>query len=143
MSVERLLRTKGSAVVTIRPDATLADVTHELAAGNFGALIVSDDGRSVNGIISERDVVRTLANEGASALDRKVRDVMTTEVVTCSPSDRVDDMMEVMSNRRFRHLPVVRDGELCGVISMTDLMRKRLDDIEHEASAMRDFIVGR
>jgi CBS domain-containing protein len=143
MSVERLLRTKGSAVVTIRPDATLADVTHELAVGNFGALIVSEDGRSVNGIISERDVVRTLANEGASALDRKVRDVMTTEVVTCAPSDRVDDMMEVMSNRRFRHLPVVRDGELCGVISMTDLMRKRLDDIEHEANAMRDFIAGR
>jgi CBS domain-containing protein len=143
MTVERLLRTKGSAVVTIRPDATLADVTHELAAGNFGALVVSEDGRSVAGIISERDVVRTLAKEGASGLDRKVRDVMTADVVTCAPGDRVDDMMTVMSNRRFRHLPVVRDGELCGVISMTDLMRKRMDEIEHEANAMRDFIAGR
>ena len=143
MTVERLLRTKGNAVVTIRPDASLADASHELAARNIGALVVSEDGREVSGIISERDVVRSLANGGASALDRKVRDVMTTEVVTCAPADRVDDMMAVMANRRFRHLPVMQDGVLCGVISMTDLMRKRIDEIQHEADAMRSFITGR
>ena len=142
MTVEKLLRTKGSTVVTIRPDASLADATHELAAGNFGALIVSADGREVIGIISERDIVRSLAKEGASALDRKVSDVMTIEVFSCAPSDRVDDMMAVMSNRRFRHMPVIENGVLCGVISMTDVMRKRIDEIQHEADAMRTFITG-
>ena len=142
MTVEKLLRTKGSTVVTIGPDASLADVTHELAAGNFGALIVSADGREVIGIISERDIVRSLAKEGASALDRKVSDVMTTEVFSCAPSDRVNDMMAVMSNRRFRHMPVIENGVLCGVISMTDVMRKRIDEIQHEADAMRTFITG-
>ena len=142
MTVEKLLQTKGSTVVTIRPDASLADVTHELAAGNFGALIVSANGREVIGIISERDIVRSLAKEGASALDRKVSDVMTTEVFSCAPSDRVDDMMAVMSNRRFRHMPVIENGVLCGVISMTDVMRKRIDEVQHEADAMRTFITG-
>jgi CBS domain-containing protein len=143
MTVERLLRIKGHEVVTIRPDASLADVAHKLSVGKFGALIVSDDGRSVQGIISERDLVRTLAENGASALDQKVEDVMTREVVTCSVKDKADHVMAVMSHRRFRHLPVVENGVLCGVISMTDLMRHRLDEVEVEANHMREMIAGR
>ena len=143
MTVERLLRIKGREVVTIAPRATLADVTHELSAGKFGALIVSEDGRTIQGIISERDVVRTIAEHGASALDLKVEEVMTRDVVTCAVKDKVDHLMAVMSHRRFRHLPVVENGILCGVISMTDVIRHRLDEVEGEASQLRDFIAGR
>ena len=143
MTVERLLRIKGHEVVTIRPQATLADVAHELSVGKFGALIVSEDGRSVLGIISERDLVRAIAAHGASALDLKVEQEMTRDVVTCAIKDKVDHLMAVMSHRRFRHLPVVENGVLCGVISMTDVMRHRLDEVEVEASHMRDFIAGR
>lgn len=143
MTVERLLRIKGREVVTIRPDALLADVAHKLSAGKFGALIVSEDDRTIQGIISERDLVRTVAEKGASALDQKVEDVMTREVITCSVKDKVDHVMAVMSHRRFRHLPVVENGVLCGVISMTDLMRHRLDEVEVEANHMRDMIAGR
>ncbi|NBC33379.1 MAG: CBS domain-containing protein [Alphaproteobacteria bacterium] len=143
MTVERLLRIKGREVVTIRPDAPLADVAHKLSEGKFGALIVSEDGRTIQGIISERDLVRTIAEQGASALDQKVADVMTREVVTCSVKDKSDHVMAVMSHRRFRHLPVVENGVLCGVISMTDLMRHRLDEVEVEANHMRDMIAGR
>ena len=143
MTVERLLRIKGHEVVTIRPQATLADVAHELSAGKFGALIVSEDGRSIQGIISERDLVQAVAAHGASALDLKVEEVMTRDVVTCAVQDKVDHLMAVMSHRRFRHLPVVENGVLCGVISMTDVMRHRLDEVEVEASHMRNFIAGR
>ena len=143
MTVERLLRIKGRDVVTIDAQATLADVTHELSAGNFGALIVSADGRTVQGIISERDVVRAIAARGASTLDVKVEEIMTREVVTCGLKDKVDHVISVMSHRRFRHLPVVENGILCGVISMTDVMRHRLDEVEVEANQLRDFIAGR
>lgn len=143
MTVERLLRIKGREVVTIGSQATLADVTHELSAGKFGALIVSEDGRTIQGIISERDVVRSIAAQGANALDLKVEAVMTREVVTCAVKDKVDHVIAVMSHRRFRHLPVVENGLLCGVISMTDVMRHRLDEVEVEANQLRDFIAGR
>ena len=143
MTVEKLLKTKGTRVVTIKPTASVRDVTRELAAGNFGALIVSKNGKAVDGIISERDVIRAMSEQGPEALALKVSAVMTREVVTCSPKDKLDDVLSIMSHRRFRHLPVVDDGGLAGVISMTDLMRKRMEDIQHEADAMRQFITGR
>jgi len=143
MTVEKLLKMKGTQVVTIKPTASLRDVTRELAAGNFGALVVSKDDKAVVGIISERDVIRAISEKGSDALNLKVSSVMTKEVVTCAPKDKLDDVLSVMSHRRFRHLPVVEGDVLAGVISMTDLMRKRMEDIQHEADAMRQFITGR
>lgn len=143
MTVAKLLKAKGTKVVTIKPTATLRDVIRELNTGNFGALIVSKDGKSVVGIISERDVIRALSQHGGDGLNLKVSAVMTKEVVTCAPQDKLDDVLSVMSHRRFRHLPVVEDGALAGVISMTDLMRKHMEDVQQEAEAMRQFITGR
>ena len=140
MTIQSLLTEKGSEVVTISADKTLKQAADALAARNFGSLIVSETGRSVDGILSERDIVRAFASKGAAAMETKVGDVMTREVVTCQRSDRIDRIMGVMSTRKFRHIPVIEDGELVGVISMTDIMRRRLQDVEHEATALREFI---
>ena len=142
MTVESILKTKGTDVVTIRPTATIADAAQALAEGKFGILVVSENGTAVEGILSERDIVQALARHGASTLDLSVDQVMTRDVIICSRKDRINDMMAVMSQKRIRHLPVVEDGKLAGVISMTDAMRARIDDVEHEATALRDFIAG-
>ena len=142
MTVESILKTKGTDVVTIRPTATIADAAQALAEGKFGILVVSERGETVEGILSERDIVQALARHGASTLDLPVDQVMTRDVIICSRKDRINDMMAVMSQKRIRHLPVVEDGKLAGVISMTDAMRARIDDVEHEATALRDFIAG-
>ena len=142
MTVESILKTKGTDVVTIRPTATIADAAQALAEGKFGILVVSENGTTVEGILSERDIVQAIARHGASTLDLSVDQVMTRDVIICSRKDRINDMMAVMSQKRIRHLPVVEDGKLAGVISMTDAMRARIDDVEHEATALRDFIAG-
>jgi CBS domain-containing protein len=142
MDVEAILRNKGRAVATIGPEATVGDAIDALREQNIGALVVSDDGAGVDGIISERDIVHALARHGEALLALAVAEVMTRPVVTCDPQDTVADLMAEMTNRRIRHLPVVRNGELCGIVSIGDLVKSRLDEIEDEARSLRSFIVG-
>jgi CBS domain-containing protein len=142
MNVETILRNKGNRVTTISSDATIADAVESLRRNGIGALVVSDDGDSVDGILSERDIVAALANDGALLLSRPVAEVMTRGVMVCDPQDTVAELMSEMTNRRMRHFPVVADGKLCGIVSIGDLVKSRLDEIEFEASSMRSFIAG-
>lgn len=140
MRVKLILKDKGTAVETVRPDATIAEVVDQLKSKRIGVLVVSADGRSVDGIISERDVVTGLAEHGASLLDRRVDDLMTKEVRTCSAEDTVDGVMALMTDRRIRHVPVVQDGVLAGIVSIGDAVKNRLRELESEASHLRDYI---
>jgi CBS domain-containing protein len=142
MDVETILRSKGRAVATIRPDDTVGAAVEALVSGNIGALVASEDGEAVDGIISERDIVHALARHGPALLAQKVAEVMTRPVVTCDPTESVAELMAEMTNRRIRHLPVVRDGRLCGIVSIGDVVKNRLDEIEYEARSLRSFIAG-
>jgi CBS domain-containing protein len=142
MNVETILRGKGRAVATIRPDETVGDAVAALVSGNIGALVASENGEKVDGIISERDIVHALAHHGAGLLSLTVAEVMTRSVVTCDPTESVAELMAEMTNRRIRHLPVVRDGRLCGIVSIGDVVKNRLDEIEFEAHSLRSFIAG-
>jgi CBS domain-containing protein len=142
MNVETILRSKGRAVTTIGPEATAAAAVAALCEHNIGALVVSDDGIGVDGIVSERDIVHALARHGGGLLALSVAEIMTRPVVTCGPDDTIAELMAKMTNRRLRHLPVLRDGRLWGIVSIGDLVKHRLDEIEFEASSLRSFIVG-
>ena len=142
MNVETILRNKGNRVTTIRPEATIADAVESLRRHGIGALVVSENGDGVDGILSERDIVSGLAEDGASLLSRPVGEVMTRTVLTCEPQDTVAELMAEMTNRRIRHFPVVTDGKLCGIISIGDVVKSRLDEVEFEASSLRSFIAG-
>jgi len=109
---------------------------------NIGALVVSEDGERVDGIISERDIVHGLADHGSALLALNVAEAMTRRVTTCDPADSVADLMAEMTNRRIRHLPVVDQGRLVGIVSIGDLVKNRLDEIEYEARSLRSFIAG-
>ncbi|MBV9824521.1 MAG: CBS domain-containing protein [Alphaproteobacteria bacterium] len=142
MNVQGILQQKGDAVTTIRPDATVADAVETLDRERIGALIVSEDGEGVDGVLSERDIVMALARHGDDLLSRSVDSVMTRAVVTCEPADSVGDLMAEMTSRRIRHFPVVADGRLCGIVSIGDLVKSRLDEVEFEANSLRSFIAG-
>ena len=142
MNVEAILRSKGRAVATIRPDETVGAAVEQLISRNIGALVVSGDGTSVDGIVSERDIVHGLTDRGADLLSLKVAEVMTRNVVTCDLADTVDQLMAEMTNRRIRHFPVVEDGRLCGIVSIGDVVKSRLDEVEYEARSLRSFIAG-
>jgi CBS domain-containing protein len=142
MNVETILRNKGNWVATIRPDATVADAVDMLHRERIGAIVVSEDGYNVDGILSERDVVSALADSGGQLLSRTVDDIMTRNVITCDPSDTVGGLMAEMTNRRIRHFPVITDGRLCGIVSIGDLVKNRLDEVEFEAQSLRSFIAG-
>lgn len=143
MNVQSILSTKGSAVVTISPDASLAEATAVLREKGFGALVASVDGSSIDGIVSERDIVRALADDGAATLDRDVASCMSTEVFTCEPNDSIDALMAMMTERRIRHLPAVdADGNLTGMISIGDVVKCRLGELERENDQLHDYIQG-
>ncbi len=141
MLVGQILATKGSKVVTTRPDATIAEVAKLLRREKIGAVVVTEAG-ALCGIISERDVARGLADHGAELLEMKVGQLMTREVVTCAPEDSVDHLRETMTARRFRHLPVLRDGEMVGIVSIGDVVKHRLDELEAETHQLQDYIAG-
>ncbi|HYH32952.1 MAG TPA: CBS domain-containing protein [Pseudonocardia sp.] len=141
MRIADVLRNKGNAVATVAPDATVADLVGELAAHNVGALPVVDGGRLV-GIVSERDVVRRLHAGGRGLLEARVAEIMTTEVTTCTPNDDVTDLAAVMTARRFRHLPVVVEDELTGIVSIGDLVKARIDLLESERAQLQNYIAG-
>jgi CBS domain-containing protein len=142
MNVETILRNKGSAVATIAPHATVRDAAALLRRERIGALVVSGDHARVDGILSERDIVHGLADRGASLLDATVDALMTRRVFTCTPLDSVGDLMAMMTERRIRHIPVLRDGMLAGIISIGDVVKHRLDEMEYETSSLRSFIAG-
>ena len=143
MNVQTILSSKGTEVATIAPSATLAAAAEELRERGFGALIASADGRSLDGIISERDIVRALAAHGASTLERDVASCMSSEVFTCSPSDSIDALMSLMTDRRIRHVPVLAgDGALSGMISIGDVVKFRLGELERENDQLHDYIQG-
>jgi CBS domain-containing protein len=143
MNVDGILRSKGARVVTIRPDASVADLVAGLRDAGIGAMVVSTDGRAVDGIVSERDVVRALAQHGGRVVDRPVSDLMTRNVVTCSPGDSVKQLMTEMTRRRIRHLPVVANGTLVGIVSIGDVVKNRLEEMETETNVLREAYIGR
>ena len=140
MNVQAILGTKGAAVVTITDGVSLADAAMTLRDKSIGALVVSNDGQHIDGILSERDVVRALANHGASVLGRPVSSAMSKDVVTCRADDAVESLMLSMTERRIRHLPVVDDdGLLGGVISIGDVVKARLGQLEAENRQLYDY----
>ena len=140
MRVSTIIQSKGTIVYTIAPDATVADAVARLRDLRIGALVVSGDGGAIDGIVSERDIVHGLAEDGTGLLDRKVADLMTVEVVTCAPEDTGRGVLGYMTERRIRHVPVVEDGRLTGMVSIGDVVKSRLDEIMREAEALRDYI---
>lgn len=140
MIVKSILSEKGSGVVIIEPTATLADATRVLAEKGIGALVVTGAGERVIGIISERDIVRTLAQQGAKALQLPLTEAMTRKVVTCTAEESVSTIMERMTTGKFRHVPVVEAERLVGIISIGDVVKLRVAEMELEQSALRDYI---
>jgi CBS domain-containing protein len=140
MHVAAILKDKGRAVETARPDAKLMDVARKLAAKRIGAVVIIDRHGDVAGIVSERDIIRALATDGAESLEWPVAEVMTRDVLTCNDGDTLDHLMSQMTARRFRHLPVINDGTLSGIVSIGDVVKHHIAEVEMEASAMRDYI---
>jgi CBS domain-containing protein len=141
MTVKTIMSRKGSNVVTIEPTATLKSAVATLAEHRIGAVIITGADRQVAGILSERDIVRALAQRGAAALEETVGQIMTRKVVTCTESDTVGNIMELMTGGKFRHLPVVERSRLVGVISIGDVVKYRLEEMEQESKALRDYIL--
>jgi len=142
MNVETILRNKGRNVITIRPEAKVAGAVALLRRHGIGALVVSTDGATIDGILSERDIVQALADHGDRTLGLEVAQLMSRRVVTCKLADTVADLMALMTERRIRHLPVAEGGRLSGMISIGDVVKNRLDEVESEATSMREFIAG-
>ena len=142
MTIACILAQKGRDVATIQPVQTLRDVVGVLAAKHIGALIVVDAAGTMHGIVSERDVVRVIAKHGCDALDEPVSKFMTTNVVTTLEDEAVISAMQKMSKGRFRHMPVMGDGRLVGMISTGDAIKYRLEQMEQEQSALREYIAG-
>lgn len=143
MNVDGILRAKGANVVTIRPDASVGRLVDGLREERIGAMIVSEDGRTVLGIISERDVVRGLAERGPRILEATVAELMTRQVFSCTPQDTVKHVMAEMTKRRIRHLPVLADGVLSGIVSIGDVVKNRLEEMETETNVLREAYIGR
>ena len=141
MRVSEMLSEKGDLVVTVHPDTSLEQAAKQLARYGFGVLVCSEDGKVVSGILSERDIVRKIAEVGAGGLNIKTRSIMTRHVHTCVGDDTVEDLMRLMTEHRFRHVPVVDENEhVCGIISMSDLVKRRVAELEAETEQLQTFI---
>ena len=143
MQVAKILARKGADVFTIEPDASVAVAVAVLGERRVGALIVSSDGTTVAGIVSERDVVRRLAELGPAVLDQPVSAVMTADVVTCTPAATTEELMGVVTERRIRHVPVLADDRLAGLVSIGDVVAARVRELEEEAQLLHDYISAR
>ena len=139
MTVRSILNTKGHHIVSVEPDAKLAAAIRLLGEKKIGAVLVMNQTR-LEGILSERDIVRVLGERGASALDAPVSEVMTRKVVTCKETDTVAELMEMMTMGKFRHLPVIDNGKVVGLISIGDVVKRRVQEYESEQEALRDYI---
>lgn len=139
MTVAHIINEKGRDVVTTKPNVSLAEVAALLSEKRIGAAVVVENDQ-IQGIISERDVVRALARFGSEALRKLASDCMTSRVVTCRPEDTINDVMFKMTSGRFRHLPVVIDGRLGGIVSIGDVVKRRIEEVEREANQIREYI---
>ena len=142
MKVADILRVKGSAVKTVTSDVTALELSERLRAEHIGAMIVSNDGRSIDGIISERDLAYGLAAHGGMLPKIAVSELMTKVVVVCSPEDSITDVMKLITQRRIRHLPVKDGDQLVGIISIGDVLKHRLDEMQLEANVLRDYAIA-
>jgi CBS domain-containing protein len=140
MNVATVIQHKGGNVVTARPDSSIAEICNLLRSARIGAVVISPDRVRVEGIVSERDIVRALAEHGVAALSKTAADLMTRDVITCAPDEDVAGLMTVMTTGRFRHVPVCDEGALVGIVSIGDVVRVRVDEIEHEAEALRTYV---
>lgn len=140
MNVGLILKSKGRAVSTVRPNATLLDVAKKLGPKKIGAIVVVGENGQVAGIISERDVIRAISEHGAHALSMMVSEVMTRSVVACQETSEIDELMETMTKGRFRHLPVIEDEALVGIISIGDVVKYHIAEVQMEVSAMRNYL---
>jgi CBS domain-containing protein len=140
MRISEVLRRKGGEVVTIEPEANVRRLLTLLSRHNIGAVVVSTDGTAIEGIVSERDIVRRLGERGAGLLDQPVSSIMTATVRTCAPGDRVEDLRATMTEHRIRHVPVVRDGSLVGIVSIGDVVKSAIAELESEREQLVDYI---
>lgn len=140
MLIGTILRDKGSDVMTVAPEATVRELLAKLAEHNIGAVVVSSDGVTIAGIVSERDVVRRLHDRGAEVLEEPVSSIMTAEVRTVSPGSNVDELRRTMTTHRFRHLPVVENGRLVGIVSIGDVVKSAIEELETEKASLVDYL---
>lgn len=140
MFVSEILKSKGSDVFTIKGDRSIDELAKELVGRRIGAAVVVDGGKALIGVISERDIVYAIAEHGAACLDRKVADLMTADVVTCTPDTGIVEVMNQMTRRRIRHLPVIENGRLAGLVSIGDVVKQRIASAEREAAQLREYI---
>ena len=140
MNVATILKAKGTAVETASADLTLMDAAQVMVAKRIGAIVIVDNSGRIVGIISERDIIRELATHGAQASKRPVSAAMTRTVITCARDDTLDDLMGQMTSRRFRHLPVIEADELVGIVSIGDVVKHHIAEVEMEKTALRDYI---
>ena len=142
MLVSQILKQKPQGVITALPTATIAELAALLAEKKIGAVVVTTDGKTVQGIVSERDVVRVLGQTGAVSLSQPVSSIMTSKVITCTPEDSADGVLHLMTDGRFRHLPVIVGGHLVGFISIGDVVKARLSELAMEKDALEGMIKG-
>ena len=140
MNVATVLKAKGRAVATAHTETVLKDIAIQLAQKKIGAIVVVDDRDEVVGIVSERDLVRAIASGGHEVLQTPVTDSMTRDVITCGEERTIDELMELMTKGRFRHVPVVNNGKLIGLVSIGDVVKNHIAEVEMEVSAMRDYL---
>jgi len=140
VTVRVILSVKGRDVATIRPEAPIADAVKLLSEKKIGAVVISGPDQGVAGILSERDIVRALSKHGSGALTHTVGSVMTRKVVTCTAEETISALMQRMTTGRFRHVPVVEHGRLVGIVSVGDVVKHRLEELEHESQALREYI---
>ncbi|HWM01685.1 MAG TPA: CBS domain-containing protein [Actinophytocola sp.] len=140
MRIADLLRHKGSDVATVPPGISVAGLLDDLARHNVGAMVVCDDTGALVGIVSERDVVRRLNERGAELLHAPVSEIMTTSVVTCEPTENLDRLAEIMTERRIRHMPVVTEGRLVGIVSIGDVVKSRIRQLESDREQLESYI---
>jgi CBS domain-containing protein len=141
MRISDLLRQKGTAVATIAPTATVRQLVTALREHNIGAAVVTTDGDAVVGIVSERDVVRKLDERGADLLGARVSEIMTRDVLTCGPDDTVDSLAETMTERRIRHMPVLEHGHLAGIVSIGDVVKSHIRQLETDRQQLESYIL--
>ena len=142
MRITDVLRGKGTQVVTVPPDTKVRRLLEVLAEHRIGAVVVSSDGTSVGGIVSERDIVRAFAKRGAAVMSEPVTDIYTADVHTVTPDTSLEEVMRIMTERRIRHAPVVVDGTLRGIVSIGDVVKNRIDELETERAHLTDYITG-
>ena len=142
MYVETILRKKGDTVIAVEPQCLVSNAAQILHDNRIGAALVRNRTGKVVGILSERDIVRGVARHGDTCLTMRVEELMTSPIVTCAPTDSIDHIMELMTERRVRHLPVMDNGRLAGIVSIGDVVKQRISEIENESQALRQYIAA-